>query len=263
MPDDAGAFARAVAARGVRRFKQIEHLRTTASTNADAMERLGDPASAGLVIVADEQSEGAGRRGRRWIAPARSGLLFTAVLPGSVASAAAWAVPLWTGLAVAAALERNHGVRATLQWPNDLLVDGRKLCGILCVSRINGERATVACGVGLNVFRPADDAPLREIVPPPLFLDDVAALRDGARPKLLAEILHAFEHDLAALRDPGGVARSWEARAGLPGVPYRFAIEGEGEIDGLALRIAPGGALVVQTAGGERTIELAEARVVR
>ena len=55
----------------------------------------------------------------------------------------------------------------------------------------------------------------------------------------------------------------WEERAGLPGVPYRFAIENEGEIEGVALRIAPGGALIVRTDGGERTVELADARVVR
>lgn len=263
MPDDAGAFARAAAERGLRFFKQIDHLRSTASTNTDVMERLGTPASAGLVIVADEQSEGAGRHGRRWIAPARSGLLFTAVLPDPIASAAAWAVPLWTGLAVAAALERSHGVSATLQWPNDLLVSGRKLCGILCVSRIRGEQAAIACGVGLNVFRPTDDVALREIVPPPIFLDDVAALRDGVRPKLLAAILRAFEDDLAALSDPERIARRWEKRAGLPGAAYRFTIEGEGEIEGDALRIAPGGAIVVRTVDGERTIDLAEARVAR
>ncbi|MGH7683891.1 MAG: biotin--[acetyl-CoA-carboxylase] ligase, partial [Vulcanimicrobiaceae bacterium] len=188
----AGAFAAAVSAARLRYFTQIDHRVATGSTNEDAQKVLGDPASAGRVIVADEQTAGRGRRGRQWIAPPRSGLLFTAVLPQPIRAGDAWAVTFWTGICVAKALQRWN-VTPQLQWPNDLLVDGRKMCGILCVSRIVGERASIACGVGLNVHRPDDRPDLDAIVPPPIFLDDCAAAGENARAELLAAILSEFE----------------------------------------------------------------------
>lgn len=258
----ADAFATAISAAGLRRFRQLEHHLAIRSTNEIAHQRLGDPAAAGLVIVADEQTAGSGRRGRRWIAAPRSGLLFTAILPQAVAASAAWGVTFWTGICVADALTR-WSLQPTLQWPNDLLIDGRKLCGILCVSRIVGDQASLGCGVGINVYRPRNRPDLDDISPPPIFLDDVAVTTAGARAELLVEILREFESRLDWLHAPETIAREWEARAELP-VRYRFALEDGTQIEGTALRLAPGGGLVVRTAEGERVIELAdEVRVVR
>ena len=241
----------------------IERRATTASTNEDAQQKLGDPSAAGLAIVADVQTAGAGRRGRRWIAPKGSGLLFTAILPAEIPASAAWAATLWAGLAVARALDEWH-VATTLQWPNDLLVDDRKICGILCVSRIAGERAWIGCGVGVNVFRPERHPELEEVVPPPIFLSDIAVVRADAREQLLQAILSEFGARLGAFEQPESIARDWERRAGVPGARYRFRFEDGREVEGEALRIAPGGGLVVRATNGElRTIELADARVVR
>ena len=241
---------------------RIEHHQTIGSTNDEAQLRLGNPSSGGQVIVADEQTAGSGRRGRRWIAPPRSGLLFTAILPKAVPASSAWGVTFWTGLAVADALGRWN-VRPTLQWPNDVLVEGRKLCGILCISRIVGDLATLACGVGINVHRPQNRPDLDAIAPPPIFLDDVAVLGEDARDELLAEILRAFQRRLPSLNDPDEIAREWERRAELP-LSYHFTFEGAGRLEGVALRLAHGGGLVVREPGGERTVELADAvRVVR
>jgi BirA family biotin operon repressor/biotin-[acetyl-CoA-carboxylase] ligase len=259
----ADAFAAAIAASGLTRFRRIEHHVATRSTNDDAQGWLADPACGGLVIVADEQTAGRGRRGRRWVAPPKSGLLFTAILPEPIAARDAWAVTFWSGLRVAEAI-RGWNVAATLQWPNDLLVEGRKLCGILCVSRVVADRATIGCGVGVNVYRPARHPELDEIVPPPIFLDDVAVVAERGREELLIAILRAFETGLASLRDPEGIAREWERHAGLPGARYRFVFDDGGEVEGEALRVARGGGLIVRTGGAERTIELAErVRVLR
>ncbi|MBD5634409.1 MAG: biotin--[acetyl-CoA-carboxylase] ligase [Candidatus Eremiobacteraeota bacterium] len=124
----------------VRRFAETE------STNDDALALLGQPGAAGAVLVADYQRAGRGRKARAWIAPPGSSLLFTTILPRQIARDALWAVTLWTSLGVADGIEAATGIRATLQWPNDLLVDGRKCCGILCVSRVAGEGAWVGCG---------------------------------------------------------------------------------------------------------------------
>lgn len=259
----AGAFAAAVSAAGLRYFTQIEHRVATASTNEDAQRVLGDPAAAGLVIVADEQTAGRGRRGRRWIAPPRTGLLFTAVLPQPIRAADAWAVTFWAGISVAKALGRWN-VEPLLQWPNDLLVDGRKLCGILCVSRIVGERASIACGIGLNVYRPDSLRNLDEIVPPPIFLDDCVVAGENARAELLAAILTEFERALELLHDPARIIREWESAAGLPGARYRLRFDDGSQIEGKALRLSPSGGLVMRTESGEHTIDLAaEVRALR
>jgi BirA family biotin operon repressor/biotin-[acetyl-CoA-carboxylase] ligase len=259
----AGAFAAAVSAAGLRYFTQIDHRVATGSTNEDAQKVLGDRAAAGTVIVADEQTAGRGRRGRQWIAPPRSGLLFTAVLPEPIRAADAWAVTFWTGICVAKALQR-WDVAAQLQWPNDLLVDGRKMCGILCVSRIIGERASIACGVGVNVHRPKNRPELDAIVPPPIFLEDCAVTGENARAELLAAILAQFEAALGSLHDPASVVREWESAAGIPGTRYRLIFDDGVQVEGEAMRLSSSGGLVIRTDRGEQTIDLAaEVRALR
>ena len=125
---------------------EIRAMDVTDSTNEDAARLLGEPGSAGLVLLSDYQRAGRGRRARHWVAPRGSSLLFTAILPEPLAAAALWAVPFWTALGVAAGIEDATGLRAGLQWPNDLLLGTRKASGILCISRIVAERAWVGCG---------------------------------------------------------------------------------------------------------------------
>jgi BirA family transcriptional regulator, biotin operon repressor / biotin---[acetyl-CoA-carboxylase] ligase len=241
---------------------EVRPVGETGSTNDDAAKLLGEPDSAGLVLVADYQSAGHGRRARSWVAPRGSALLFTAILPGSLPARALWALPFWTALGVADGIERTTGLRVTLQWPNDLLLEGRKCCGILCISRVAGSEAWAGCGVGINVARPADDPELARIEPPPAFLSDFAL--DVPRERLLAEILSAFERRWPELADPAAVARAWEERAGLAGTPYRILIDGSTEpIEAVALRLDEDGALVVAEGHAIRSIALGDARVMR
>ncbi|MDQ2680555.1 MAG: biotin--[acetyl-CoA-carboxylase] ligase [Candidatus Eremiobacteraeota bacterium] len=230
-----------------------------ASTNDEAARLLGNSSDRGCTLVADYQTAGIGRKGRAWIAPAGASLLFTTILPQELAVSALWIVPFWTALAVQAAL-REHNVEVQLQWPNDLLIDGAKLAGILCISRISGERAWVGCGIGINVQRVADPA-LDELLPSPAFVSDVS---DVPREALLISILQAFATMLPWLDNPQNIARRWESAAGLPGVAYRLLIDGETEpIEARAQRLETGGALSVQTQTGTRRITLADARVLR
>ena len=241
---------------------EIRYSHVTGSTNDDAAALLGEPGSAGAVLCADYQRGGKGRRGRAWIAPPGSALLFTAILPEPVATRGLWAVPFWSALGVATGIERATGLRVSLQWPNDLLLDERKCCGILCVSRVVGEHAWVGCGSGINVHRPAHDALFEAIEPPPVFLSDRASV--VTRDDVLAAILGAYETSLDALHDPQAIARAWERRASLAGTRYRLLLDGETQsFDGIARHLAPDGSLVVATATGERRVSLAEARVLR
>lgn len=234
----------------------------TDSTNDDAARLLGENGSAGLVLLADYQRAGRGRRERTWVAPPGSSLLFTAILPEPLPTEALWAVPFWTALGVAAGIEAATGLRARLQWPNDLLLGSRKCCGILCISRIVAAHAWVGCGTGINVRRPADDAQLAAVVPPPSFLSDEAP--QAERQPVLLAILAAYEASLRLLEHPLEIARAWERRAALDGTPYRLRVDGETEaFDAIARRLAEDGSLVVDARSGERRISLADARVMR
>ena len=241
---------------------QVNARAETGSTNDDAAPLLGTPGGAGTVLLADFQRAGRGRHARAWVAPPGSSLLFTALLPESIASDTLWAVTFWAALGVADGIEAATGVRVDLQWPNDLLLGGRKCCGILCVSRVTGDRAWLGCGVGLNVARPLDDGSIAAVTPPPAFLSDENPSVD--RRRVLDAILTSFEGRLPELRQPQEIARAWEARAALAGTAYRLLVDGEAEpLEAAARRIGDDGGLVVETNGVERSIALADARVLR
>ena len=245
------------------RFTHLRYVAQTASTNDDAAALLGTSAGAGLVIIAEYQSAGRGRRARTWIAPPASSLLFTAILPEAIPATALWAVPFWAALSVAEGIEQSTGLRVKLQWPNDLLLGEQKCCGILATSRVAGALAWVGCGVGLNVRRPAGTQAeeLAAIEPPPAFLSDRAPAVQ--RETLLGAILLSCDRHLPLLNEPAEVARAWEARAELAGTPYRIEHDEAGTFEGIAQRISSDGGLIVRTPTGERRVTLADARVLR
>ena len=240
----------------------IRNFAQTRSTNDDAAALLGAPEHAGAVLVADYQSAGRGRHERAWVAPPGSSLLCTTILPEPIATSALWAVPFWTGLALADAIETLTGHRVMLQWPNDLLANGAKCAGILCISRVIGARAFVGCGTGVNVLRPADASAFADVRPAPTFLSDLSPVitRDRVRDALLG----AYARRLPELADPASVARAWEVRASLDGTTYRLLIDGASEpIVAIARGIANDGSLRVDHDGRRRDIALADARVIR
>lgn len=123
----------------------VEAYASIGSTNDRALELAAGAGNAFAVVVADEQTEGRGRRGATWHSPAGSGLWMSTVLPGS---RPAPHVTLLVGLAVAEAIEAaTEGVRVGLKWPNDLFVGRRKLGGVLCES----AGAAVVAGIGINL----------------------------------------------------------------------------------------------------------------
>jgi BirA family biotin operon repressor/biotin-[acetyl-CoA-carboxylase] ligase len=242
------------------RFSQIRRIESTGSTNEDIAKILGEPETRGLTLVADYQTNGAGRKGRAWIAPPRSALLFTTALPDPIASRDLWSVPFWIGLAVHDALA-GLGVTTQLQWPNDVLLNGAKVAGILCISRVAENQAWVACGVGLNVVRPAEPGALLKIDPAPAFLSDV---RDFDRDELLAAILQRADNSYETLHSPEAIARAWEHAAGIPGAHYRLRLDGSDErLEGDAVQLGAAGELVVDCHDGRHVISQADARVLR
>ncbi len=240
-------------------FAAITYVAETDSTNADAAKLLGRREHLGRSIVAEHQRQGRGRKGRRWTSQPGSSLLVTSILPRALDAADVWVVPFWVALAVREALARL-GVTTTLHWPNDLSIEERKVAGVLCTSRITADTAWVACGVGINVYRPQD--PQTDVAPPAAYCDDVVSI-DRAR--LLGAILREYDATLDRLGDPERTAALWEAAAGLPGARYRILKDGATEaFEATALRLGRDGGLVVDLGDGRlETIALADARALR
>ncbi len=255
----AGPYAEVAHALAGTAFASIRYVEDTESTNADAAELLSAPEVGGLTIVAEYQRRGLGRKGRVWHAAAGTSLLFTTILPDAIPSDRLWVVPFWVALCVRAGLA-DRGVTTIVQWPNDLLLDDRKIAGVLCQSSVMGANARLACGVGINVNRWHDAAAL--ITPPPAFCDDVAAVD---RQALLQAILWQYERTRSMLNDPQRVVASWDAAAGLPGRRYRIALDdATPPFDAIGEGLGNGGGLrVTRDDGTPQTISLADARVVR
>jgi BirA family biotin operon repressor/biotin-[acetyl-CoA-carboxylase] ligase len=213
------------------------HLRATGSTNDRARELAAAGAPHGTIVTAAEQSAGRGRQGRRWSAPAGRALLASVVLrepPELLPLVAAVAV----ADAVAAALPARSAAVA-IKWPNDVLLDGRKVAGILAESRPQERWAVL--GVGLNVAVDLADLP-QEL---PATAATMGLGTADVEP-VLAGLLAALERRLA--QDPAALLAAWEARDALRGREIAWA-SGRG----VAAGIDGTGRLVVELPGGGRT----------
>ncbi len=132
------------------------HFRRTDSTNERAKELAMAGAPGGVVVTADEQTAGRGRRGNAWFAPPGSCLLYSALVRPFAADTSSL-LPLAVPLAVCEAVERVAPVRCRVKWPNDVWIDERKVSGVLVEARPDEGWAVI--GVGLNVAIAEDELP--------------------------------------------------------------------------------------------------------
>jgi BirA family transcriptional regulator, biotin operon repressor / biotin---[acetyl-CoA-carboxylase] ligase len=153
---------------------------------------LPEDAPEGSVAATDEQLAGRGRLGRRWLAPAGTSVLFSIVLRPRVEGERLPELSLVAGRAVAAAIQRLTGLVPELKFPNDVLVEGRKVAGILAEAR----EGRVVLGIGVNVDQGADALPERTQVPATSLRLEAATPVD--RSELLAVILAQLEREYDA-----------------------------------------------------------------
>ena len=228
------------------------------STNDVAWEALAQGLPDGTTVVADAQTRGRGRSGRTWRTEPGKGLALSIVLHVGCAPAPGGgrgAIPLAAGLALARALERL-GVRAELKWPNDLLVRGRKLAGLLCETRRGvadgGAIEAVVIGAGVNVAEARADFP-------DALADSATSLGiegcDAPREAVAAEFLNALEPLWNELEegDPAAVLAAWRERASFWGRAVRVRTPA-GEVSGVAMGLDPGGGLVLERDGAAVTV---------
>jgi len=229
-------------------------LGVTDSTNRVAMEMAENGAPHGTVVVADAQTAGRGRMGRRWVSPAGKNLYVSLLLRPSVPAADAPRLALVAGVALADTVEAM-GVTASLKWPNDLYCGGRKAAGILAeMASDPGGVRHVVIGVGLNVNMEEADFP-------PDLRDAATSLRIRAgrafrRVDVLARLLDAFGTRYAGFIGGGfsTLRDGWDRRDFLRGrrvLLRRQGGEGWGTADGLdaagALRFLPDGGPAIES----------------
>jgi BirA family biotin operon repressor/biotin-[acetyl-CoA-carboxylase] ligase len=212
------------------------------STNALAARLTPEEAPVGAAIVADHQTAGRGRLGRRWVAAPHTGLACTVVL-GPMDPA--WSAPMAVGLALVETLER-HGLPASLKWPNDALIGGRKCAGILIETRRVDGTTWLLAGIGINVH--ASD---------PAFPQATSLTAHSCQPlrreDILVDLLAGLEHWRARARADAVLARqAWAARLETLGrlVTVQSA---KGAIQGLAAGVAEDGGLVLRLVDGTTT----------
>ena len=219
------------------------HHRVTDSTNERAKELAAAGAPGGTLVTADEQTAGRGRQGRVWTAPAASALLLSLLLRDLDERHAL--LPLAAAVAVCDAVP----VDASIKWPNDVWIDGRKLAGILVEGR--PQEGWAVLGVGVNVTTESFPADIADTATS-LGLAGVSATPES----VLAELLPALSRWLDAPDDE--VLSAWRSRDALKGERVRWA-DGEGIAEG----IDDSGALLVQTANGRVTLEAGEVHLLR
>lgn len=131
--------------------RAIHYYAETSSTNTIARELAQAGAPEGTLVLADRQTGGQGRLSRRWISPAGGGLWFTLVLRPLMEPGEAAQITLLAAVATAKAIELNTGICPGIKWPNDLLINGRKVCGIIAEMEGGEDIAHIILGIGINV----------------------------------------------------------------------------------------------------------------
>jgi BirA family biotin operon repressor/biotin-[acetyl-CoA-carboxylase] ligase len=223
------------------------------STQTTAFALAADGADDGTVVVADYQASGRGRRGRTWEAAPGQSLLCTILVRPRLAAPQWPAYSLVAAVAVAETLARTAALAARLKWPNDVLIAGRKIAGILLESRTVGDAATtmIAVGVGINLAQRAFPAALAARA-------TSVAIETGrtvARDAMLDALLEAFDGWRARLEGEGmaAVRARWLALADTIG--RRVSIDG---VSGVAVDLDPDGALVLEGAGRRHRVVAGE-----
>ena len=221
----------------------------TDSTNERAADLGRSGARGGIAIFAERQTAGRGRFGRRWESAAHLGLWFSLLLRPALPLALWPRLTTWAAVALAHAIEATLPVRATIKWPNDVLIDGRKVAGILIETGVDhaGEQFAVV-GIGVNVNHEAEHFP-EELRPVATSLR-LAARREVHRPAFATTALRELEAWSARLGgDFTSIVAEATRRSSLLG--QRIAVHAGGSvIEGIAEALDDGGQLLMREAGG-------------
>jgi BirA family biotin operon repressor/biotin-[acetyl-CoA-carboxylase] ligase len=229
--------------------RSLVFLAETGSTNQEARRLAETGAPEGTLVIAEHQTAGRGRLGRRWDAPRGSSLLLSLLFRPALAPAQVQQLTMVCGLAVIEAVELETGLRLELKWPNDIVLKGAKLGGILAESGLEGERVDyVVVGVGLNVNVEASELP-DDLLIPAASLSQALGRRVPRWP-LLRGFLQSVEARYERVKAGSSPYGEWLDRLVTIGQPVTVSA-GSGKIEGTAVGVDPDGALLVRRSDGQ------------
>jgi BirA family biotin operon repressor/biotin-[acetyl-CoA-carboxylase] ligase len=227
----------------VRRFDELD------STNRYLIDEARGGAPEGVVVVADRQTAGRGRLDRTWDAPPGSGLLVSVLLRPNLLPTHVHSTTMVAAVAASDAVDEVAGFRPLLKWPNDIVVDDRKLGGLLAEAELEGDTvAAVVVGMGLNVNW---DHPPPELADIAVAASEVAG-RPVDRDALLEHFLDRLEEHYSALVEPGGwrgTLLNYRRLSSTLGREVRVELAGE-RFTGKAVEVTGEGHLLVDVGGG-------------
>ncbi|MBD8506580.1 biotin--[acetyl-CoA-carboxylase] ligase [Hoyosella sp. G463] len=258
-PLDAAQLAPRLAEAG---WNSVHVMGTTGSTNADLLASA-PTATDRTVLLAEQQTAGRGRHSRTWETTPGTSLIASVLLraAGVPPARLGW-LPLLTGVALASAIRDETGVRATLKWPNDVHVGGRKVAGILAeVAPVPGP-ATVVVGFGINASTERDELPVTDATS--LYLESGSHPdRSGLAVAVLARLSRALDVWIASGGAPGPLREQYVALSSTLGEEVSVALPG-GTVTGLAERIDEAGCLVLSVPGeGEHVVSAGDVTHLR
>jgi BirA family biotin operon repressor/biotin-[acetyl-CoA-carboxylase] ligase len=229
---------------------RVVYYSETGSTNDIAQKLLETGAADGTLVAADSQTQGRGRLGRHWVTTAGSALAFSLALRPTAdeRERLAFFSPL-AGLAVCQALVEGYGLPAEVKWPNDVLLNRRKACGVLVEAAWTGDILQgVVVGIGVNVA-PSSVPPDSEVMFPATCVEAVLG-QPVDRLELLAKILHKF-FDLRPAMGSPAFLQLWQERLAFRGEIVRVDPASGEPITGRLVGIDPNGNLRLQAQDGK------------
>lgn len=232
------------------------------STNSEAARFAVHGAEEGLAIVADEQTAGRGRLQRSWSSPKGAGLYFSILLRPKIASDRWPLITFVATLAVGDALFETGEVRTDIKWPNDLLANERKICGILAEAIETPTGRAVVVGIGVNLTNDAFPHSLLGVATS--VAQESGRLTD--RETILAALLRALARWYSLLQEPEGAEKilaTWTSRSSYSSGRFVRVTNGDEIVQGITRGVENDGALRVETAEGIQVIRAGDVTSVR
>lgn len=238
--------------------QKLYFFESTGSTNPDAKRFAEEGAPHGTTVVADRQTAGRGRRGRSWESPAGTSIYFTIVIRPTFVPDKASMITLVMALSVAEAIQQATGLDTGIKWPNDIVVNGKKVVGILTEMSMTPEMNEIqflVAGVGVNVNQESSEDFPEEIRKTATSLR-IESGRQTDRAALLERILARFETDYETFErtlDLSGLQTRYEARLVGRNAAVRV-LDPVGEYTGISRGITDTGELIVERETGETVL---------
>jgi BirA family biotin operon repressor/biotin-[acetyl-CoA-carboxylase] ligase len=236
----------------------IVHYFRIDSTNTVALRMAAAGAAEGTVVLAEEQTAGRGRFGRTWYSEKSSGIYVSVILRPNLTPAVAPVLTLMAGVAAQSAIARTTGLSSDIRWPNDLLLGGRKLCGILTEMSAEVDRLhAVVIGIGINVNHSEIPEELRPIA-------TSLRLEGGriySRLQILVALLEELKHHYHVLQEsgPAAIISRWAAASSYACGKRIQVLAGGTKFEAVTAGLEPHGALRVRRDDGhEESLVAAE-----